>query len=290
MAKHVVKILEQPVLRSPRMVMGFSGWMDGGDASTGTVKYLTEKFNARELAEIDPERFYIYNFPGSMEISSFFRPHTSIEDGLITTFEEPANKFYFSEPDDLILFEGKEPNLRWQQYADCIFSVAAEFHVTKIYFVGSVSSVVPHTRETRFHGSVSDERLKPDLLDNHGIFFSNYEGPASFVTYMMVQSRLKGLPMTSLVAEIPGYVQGRNEKCIEAIVRKLAAILGLAADFDDMKAGSRQFEKRLNQVLEDRPELADLLRKLEQDFDGDVQGDYPDDLEQWFDKQGLRFN
>ena len=36
-----------------------------------------------------------------------------------------------------------------------------------------------------------------------------------------------GLEMVSLVAEIPGYLQGRNPMCIEAVTRRLAKILRL---------------------------------------------------------------
>ena len=54
--------------------MAFSGWMDGGDVSTGTVRRMVELLDAEYVAEIDPEPFYIYNFPGTMEVAAMFRP------------------------------------------------------------------------------------------------------------------------------------------------------------------------------------------------------------------------
>ena len=56
------------------MIIGLSGWMDGGEVSTGAAKYLVTHFEAERFAEIDPDVFYIYNFPGSMEISALFGP------------------------------------------------------------------------------------------------------------------------------------------------------------------------------------------------------------------------
>ena len=35
-----LRIHDSPNLREPRLVLGFSGWMDGGEVSTGTVGYL----------------------------------------------------------------------------------------------------------------------------------------------------------------------------------------------------------------------------------------------------------
>lgn len=279
----------RPKLRDGRMVLGFSGWMDGGEASTGTIEYLVQRLGARKVTEIDPEEFYIYNFPGSMEVTSLFRPHGEIEDGLVTVFEEPTNIFYCNEKHDLVLFKGREPNFRWRQYAECIFALAEELNVGMIYFVGSVAGVVPHTRELRIFGSVSEEELRP-LLSQYDLEPSNYEGPTGLVTYMMKQAKHRGVGMASLVAEIPAYVQGRNVKSINAVVRKVIEMLGLSVDLGDLELMTKQFERKLNEVVEDRPELADLLRKMENNYDKEVEDIQMADLRAWFEKQDIRLN
>src|SRR5689334_23816479 len=83
-----------PALPDATLVLAFTGWMDGGDVSTGTVRRLVDLLEARRFAEIDPEPFYILNFPGSMELTALFRPHIEIEDGLIKALDMPANTFY----------------------------------------------------------------------------------------------------------------------------------------------------------------------------------------------------
>jgi len=284
-----VKIFHRPTLIDARMVVALSGWMDGGDTSTGTVACLVKRLHAEEFAEIDSGKFYIYNLPGSMEISALFRPHTKIEDGLVTTYEEPTNTFFCSDEHNLVLFTGKEPNLRWREYVECIFSLALEFNVTMIYFVGSVAGLVPHTRDPRFYGLVSEERLKP-LLHKHGLRPSNYEGPSSVVTYMSVLARRKGLGMATVVAEIPPYVEGRNVKCIEAATSKLAGILELQIDLDDLRARSEKFETSLNNTLEDRPELANQIRQMEDDYDKEEFDTEMADLKEWLERQGIRMD
>ena len=89
-----MNINKKPNLRNPRLLLGFSGWMDGGNVSTGTIKCLVEKLGAEKFAEINPEGFYIYNFPGMMEVTALFRPHTKIRDGLIKSFDMPKNEFF----------------------------------------------------------------------------------------------------------------------------------------------------------------------------------------------------
>jgi proteasome assembly chaperone (PAC2) family protein len=289
MASNKLKIIDNPDLHNTRLLMGFSGWMDGGEVSTGTIKYLIDKLGAQKFAEINPEGFYIYNFPGSMEMTALFRPHTRIRNGLIKSFEVPSNEFFYSEQHNLILFYGKEPNLQWQEFADCIFSLCREFGVEIIYFIGSVAGLVPHTREPRFISSVSDMQLK-EMLQQYGIKFTDYEGPASFITYLSIHCTECDLKMATLVATIPAYVQGNNPRCIEAVIKRTAGILGLQVELDDIRAIGDEFEKKLSDAVEEQPELVANIRKLEEDYDNEVFNTEMGDLKSWLQQQGINLD
>lgn len=277
----------QPRLDNGRMVLAFSGWMDAGDVSTGTVEYLIRALGAARVAHIRPEGFYILNFPGSMEISALFRPSTRIEDGLVREFEPPDNGFFCSEKTSLMLFQGREPNLNWDAFANCVFSFAEQSGVRSLYFVGSVGGTVPHTREPRLFSTVSEESFKP-MLEQIGVRFTDYEGPASFSTQLLYEARGRGMQMASLVAEIPAYIQGTNPKSLEAVVRKLAVILGVQIDTSELRTLSAAWEERLNEVLEEKPELAEHIQKLEEDYDNEVFDTQMGDLKSWLQDQGIR--
>jgi len=289
MASGKLNIYKKPSLNNPRILLGLSGWMDGGKVSTGTIKHLIKKLDAQRFAEIEPEGFYIYNFPGSMEISSLFRPHTRIKNGLIESYEAPTDTFYYNEKNNLILFLGKEPNLQWQEFADCIFSLCSEFGVKTVYFIGSVAGLVPHTREPRIFCSVSDEKLK-ETLGHYGVKFTDYEGPASIVTYLTANCNKHGFSMASLVATVPAYVQGNNPKCVEAVIRRLAGILELQIELDDLREISDEFEKRLSDIVQDQPELAGNITKLEEDYDNEIFNSEMGDLKKWLEQQGIRLD
>ena len=282
-------IRNRPELQNARMVMGLSGWMDGGDVSTGTVKWLVRLLGASKLAEIDPRRFYITSFPGTMEVSALFRPHTRIREGLITELTFPANVFYCDAAHDLVLFSGREPNLHWDAYAECVFSLAEACDVKRIYFIGSVAGVVPHTRQPRLYCSLSDAALKGEF-EGYGARFSNYDGPASLVTYLTRQAPSRGVEMAALVAEIPAYVQGANPICIASATRRLAAILGVQLDFAELHAVRHAFDKRLSELVAEREQLAELVRKLEGDYDNEVFDTQMGDLKDWLEERGIRLD
>jgi len=287
MAPDKLNVYDRPNLSNPRLLLGFSGWMDGGEVSTGTVKCFIDKLGARAFAEIEPAGFYIYNFPGSMEMTALFRPHAKISDGIIEAYEVPSNTFFASEAHDLILFLGREPNLCWEEYADCIFSVCSEFGVSLIYFIGSVAGLVPHTREPRLFCSVSRAELK-DTFQHYAVKFTNYEGPASVVTHLAAVCNDRDLSMVTLVATIPAYVQGNNPKCIETVTRRLAGMLELEMDLGDLTRVSDEFEKKLDEAVQEQPELAGNIRRLEEDYDNEIFNSEMGALKKWLEQQGIR--
>jgi len=282
-----LKMYSIPKLPDSRMIVAFSGWMDGGNVSTGTVEWLVDTLHAPKVAEIEPEGFYIYNFPGSMEISALFRPHTNIEDGAIKTLEFPANTFFCAEENGLFLFTGKEPNLNWNGFADAVFSLGSRAGVSMIYFVGSFGGLVPHSREPRLSMTASDPGMRSDL-EQYGLKGADYEGPASFATYLLTQASSRGVNMASIVAEIPAYIQGTNPKCIEAVVRTLAAVLGLHVSFDQLRALADAWENRLGDALQSKPELLEFIGKLEESYDNEVFNTQMGDLKDFLEQQGIR--
>ncbi len=284
-----LKIYRKPKLNRPRLVLGLAGWMDGGDASTGAIKYLRDKLKAEAFAHIEPEGFYIYNFPAPMEISAFFRPHTQIKEGIILTYNPPASTFYCSEANDLVLFGGKEPNLGWQQYADCIFALCKELGISQIFFIGSVAGLTPHTREPRITCSLSDEKLK-DLLTHPGIRFTNYEGPASIITYLTTRAPDEGVTMLNLIAEIPAYVQGYNPRAIETVIKTLGRLLDLQLNLDDLREMGDEFERRLSEIVQDQADLAKKISDLEADYDNEVFDTEMGDLKDWLHQKGIRLD
>jgi proteasome assembly chaperone (PAC2) family protein len=265
----VLTFREHPKLNQGTLLLGFSGWMDGGDVSTGTVKRLVDLVEAKPFAQIDPEPFYIYNFPGSMEIASLFRPYVEVDDGVVQSVTMPENVFYCHPAANLALFIGKEPNLQWRAFGRSIFDLVEQTGIRRILFLGSFGGAVPHTREPRLYVSCSDAKLLPEM-DRYGVRRSGYRGPGSFTSYLMTEAAGAGLEMISLVAEIPGYLQGTNPLSIEAITRRLARMLKLPMDLDTLRAASTEWELQVSSAVEQDKDLAAKVRQLEEEYDNDL--------------------
>ena len=264
-----LRIEQVPELEDATLVLAFSGWMDGGDVSTGTVRRIIDLVEAERFAEIDTEPFYLYNFPGSMEVASLFRPHIQIEDGLVRSVDMPSNMFYCHQPSNLVLFMGTEPHLGWAGFRDSIFELARRVNVTRIVFVGSFGGAVPHTREPRVYVTCSSPELL-DEMQQYAVGRTGYEGPGSFTSYLMTQVPEAGLEMVSLVAEIPGYLQGTNPMSIEAVSRRLSKMLGMSMDLDELRSAGTKWEMDVSSAVEKNEELQETVRKLERQYDDEL--------------------
>jgi proteasome assembly chaperone (PAC2) family protein len=279
----------RPSVERPAMILGLTGWMDGGSVSTGTVGYLIDKLGAASFAEIKPFDFYILNFPlaaiplsiqadegravltsvNPMEVAAIFRPHAKIEDGVVKELRYPRNEFFCAERARAILFLGEEPHLRWGAYCEHLFRVAEEFGVTEIYFVGSVAAPLPHTREPRLRASVAKEEQKARLA-SLGVGFADYHGPASLITSLCFHAPQRGLQVTSLVVEVPHYPFLEMPAYPRSILRTASALndlLGLGLDLDDLRRSSEVVEGKLNALAEENETFRELLAKLEEAYD-----------------------
>ncbi len=265
-------IRERPTLKEPRLIVGLSGWLDGGEASSGTVQYLVEKLQAKALGEIKARDFYVFQVPG---ITST-RPVVKLEDGLVKEIAFPQNEFFYwrNEEDtgggDLILLQGTEPNLRWQEYTDAILDMAQEFGVRRMYSVGAVLGGVPHTKEPTVSCSISDQKLKTEL-ERYAVRFSGYQGPATFNSVLVAAFAGRGIEALHMTGRAIYYPEfniaiPRDPKAIYSLLRRLRRLLRISLDLSDLEKQSQELEEKLSFMVGQSPRLRDYVQELEGNF------------------------
>jgi proteasome assembly chaperone (PAC2) family protein len=263
-------ITEKPKLRRPNMVCGISGWVDGGQAATGSIEYLVKKLGAKRFAEIPISRFHIFQLPGQLSL----RPYIKIEDGILTEHSFPQNQFFYrvnpNADNDVILFLGTEPNLNWEEYADAILGIAEEFAVVRIYLLGGVLDRTPHTREPAVSCAGTSRELNEEMR-KYSVQFTNYEGPGRFGSTLLYICQKERRPMVTITARVTYYpefnvVIPRNPKAIRAVVRRLNTLLRLNLDVSDLDKESEEFEAKLGFMMSQNPELKAYVEELEKDF------------------------
>ncbi len=87
----------------------------------------------------------------------------------------------------------------------------------------------------------------------------------------MTEAKNARLEMTSLVAEIPVYLEGvTNPLSIAAVTRRLAHILALSTDLDSLRTMATDWEMRVSTAVEEDESLAEKVRELEEQYDNSL--------------------
>jgi len=247
---------EKPELHNPRMIIGLDGWPNAGKVSTNVVLYLIRKLRARKFAEIKPDNFYVL---------SSTRPQTVIKEGEVKDFNLPSSDFYYWKDEetskDLIFLLAGEPDLRWNEYADLVFQLAKQYLVKRIFTIGGVADYVTHTTEPRVSVVVSDPGLRAEL-ENYPIAFIDYQGPASFHTFLHSQ---KDIEVISLWGTVPIYLT-QNPKAYYYVLKILVPMLELDVALEDMRNAGERIEKEVNELMGQNPQLKEFVDNLERSY------------------------
>ena len=271
MAKLV--LTKRPSLRAPYLIAGFGGWPNGGNVSTDTVYFLQSTLKAEQIGEITSDDLYIYSSP---TLAS--RPITVIREGVLESLRFPSNTLFACQrlgaEHDLLLLQGIEPDLHWQQFADAIVECLQTFKAQRLYTIGGYLDYAPHTRIPRLSAVVTDEALK-DELEAYDVDLTDYEGPTSIQSYLLAACRAQGIEGISLWGGAPSYVQGSYPRLTQAMLQFLSQLWHLPLNLEEIEEQAIELEATLHEQIDTNPELADYIRRLEQVYD-QAEGPQPD--------------
>ena len=265
-----VKFDFKPALRKPYIICGLNGSFNGGDVSVDGVNYFINQFNGVKFAELPASRYHIYQIPGVDAV----RPSFKMQDGLIVESHLPVNKFYFATnpqaENDLILFEGDEPSLNWEEYADTIVDVAKEFGAVRLYSMCGILDMTPYTREPIISATCTDVKVKEEM-DNFHLTFSNREGMASFGQMLIYASRKKGLEAVNFTVRVPCYPEfnvflGDSPKSLKANLIRLKDMMHYDVNFEKLDNSIKEMEGKLNFVRQQNPNFNALIEELEKKY------------------------
>jgi len=253
-----LKIQELPSLRSPILVAAFAGWPDAAEVASGTARFLSRKLRARRFAEIDPEEFYVFTES---------RPNTLILAPGQRALEWPANEFFSwhnsNGERDLVILQGREPNLNWREYVDIILDLAGRLGVSQMIALGGTYDAVSHRGQVSLSGHATSPELK-DALAEFGITASSYEGPSSVQSALLEACREKNILAASLWGHAPHYVRAApNPKVSHAMLRVLKTLLGVEIDLSELEVAGEALEAKVDAAMLENPELRDYVEQLD---------------------------
>ncbi len=253
----VITIESTPKLKRPTMVAAFRGWNDAGGAASLAAGYLRAVTDAERFAVIDPDPFIDYQQT---------RPSVTLHDGYVRSVEWPDTEFLASEPHDIVIVIGPEPNMRWRGYADAICGLARTMRVELVVTLGALLADTPHTRPVPVSSTASDD----ELIARLGLTRSNYEGPTGIVGVLHDACARADLRSASLWAATPHYISATpNPRAAVALLERLADLAGTPPPSGDLERAASEYAVRVAAAVADDPELGAYVEQLESAADAE---------------------
>jgi proteasome assembly chaperone (PAC2) family protein len=260
----------RPTLKNPYFISGLRGWVNGGEVSAVGINYFINQFNAVKFAEMPASRYHIYQVPGLESL----RPVFKMENGLITETHLPKNQFYYAKNTgsghDLILFQGNEPSLNWEEYAETVVNLAVEFGAARFFSLCGLLDRSPYTREPLISCTCTGEEIKEEM-ENYNVTFSHRQGPATYNQMLIYTCQQKGLEGVNFTVRVPCYPEhnifiGYAPKSLKAVLVRLKALMHLDMSFDDLDEEIKEVEDKLDSFRQQNQEFDTYLEELEKDY------------------------
>jgi proteasome assembly chaperone (PAC2) family protein len=147
-------VAEVSALRSPIVILAFTGWSDTGTVTTDTAKRLIDAYDAQRFLTVDPEDYYVFTET---------RPTVRLDASGMRMVNWPANEAYFARlPDaahDIVIVSGEEPNLRWRTFSERLSEAIVKLQPSLVCTLIARPAATPHTRPIPIGGSSADPAL-----------------------------------------------------------------------------------------------------------------------------------
>lgn len=264
-----VDLWEQPKAEKMYMIAGWRQWADGGAVSSGLPEYLVELLDAREIGQILPDGFYLFQFPGTHDL---VRPVIRFNEGYPEALDVPENRIYYAESNQrgLVILIGDEPQMDMERYAQSVLQIARQLHVRRIVGLGGVYGEFPFDKERSLSGSYSLRPMKSEM-QRLAVSLTDYQGGASVGSYICRRAGEQDLEYVGLYAFVPMFDfstagQMNHRLQIEndymawlAVMRRINHMLKLNLDLSELTQKGLEEIEELNQKIADLEKLAPQL-------------------------------
>jgi proteasome assembly chaperone (PAC2) family protein len=249
---------EVPPLRSPVVIVAFTGWSDTGTVTTDAAGRLVTAYSATKFLSVDPEPYFVFTET---------RPTVHIDEAGIRQIKWPMNEAYYARlPDaghDIIVVSGAEPNLKWRTFATRLAEVIAGHAPSMVCTLVARPAATPHTRPIPVSGSSADK----EIAARYGLGKSLYQGPTGILGVLHDALRRRGAPTMSLSASVPHYLNvEENPPATAALLRALQPYIGLPPPLGDLEEEGQRFVERVEEASRGDDQIGAYVRTLEEHY------------------------
>lgn len=275
---------QEPDLESPILVLSLEGWIDAGYAASSAGAVLLAAYDMVPVATFDADELLDHRAR---------RPIMHLVDGVNTGLSWPGIELRSASDEagnDLLFLLGAEPDHSWRAFTHAVVDLALQFGTRMVVGLGAYPAAVPHTRPTMLSITASTTEVAAAWPYLRGTL----DVPAGVQAAIERRCAEVGLPAIGLWAQVPHYTSAMAYPAASlALLKALGDVTGVSVPTGDLAEDASSARSRLDAIIADNPEHAEMVEHLEREADNQDQAgplpsgdDLAAELEQFLREQG----
>ncbi len=257
------RMVEEPALSEPVLVVALEGWVDAGYGAAGASAHLLGATETSLVASFDVDVLVDHRSR---------RPVLHLVDGVNTGLSWPATELRLGhdlEGRDVLVLTGTEPDVRWRAFTHEVVALSVGLGVRIVVGLGAYPAPVPHTRPVRLATTATDA----ELAARGGEVHATLDVPSGVGAAIEERCAELDLPAIGLWAQVPHYAAGMPYPAASAtLVDGLARVAGLRFDTDPLHEAARLHRERLDELVGTNIEHTRMVHNLEAAYDAERAG------------------
>ncbi|MBW3580202.1 MAG: PAC2 family protein [Actinobacteria bacterium] len=257
------RLVEEPTLAEPVLVVGLEGWVDAGYGAAGAMAHLLGASETTLVATFDVDVLVDHRSR---------RPVLHLVDGINTGLSWPSLELRLGhdlDGRDVLVLTGTEPDVRWRAFTSEVVTLAASLGVGITVGLGAYPAPVPHTRPVRLATTATDA----ELAARGGEVHATLDVPSGVGAAIEERCAELGLPAIGLWAQVPHYAAGMPyPEASASLIEGLARVAALRFDTEPLHEAARLHRERLDELVGTNIEHTRMVHNLEAAYDAERAG------------------
>jgi hypothetical protein len=245
------------------LLAGLSGFTDAGAALSQFSEHIFENLDTTQLIRFSNDELIDYR--SRRPVMFFEKDH--IED------YEPANLGLYLVHDEVnqpfLFLHGYEPDFKWEAFTNAVLRLLKRYQVKDVTWLHAIPFPIPHTREI----GVTVSGNRKDLIAQVSEWKPQTQVPGNVLHLLEYKIAATGMPVAGYVLLTPHYLaDSEYPQAAVTAFELISASTSLVFPTDELRDEGQKFIKKLNDQVEENPELQKMIASLEQGYQNEKSG------------------
>jgi predicted ATP-grasp superfamily ATP-dependent carboligase len=254
---------DRPDLAGAVLVQALDGFIDAGGARKLAADHLLETLQGKVVARFDHDQLFDYR--ARRPVMIFAKDHWQSYD----TPQLALHLLYDEAGLPFLLLAGPEPDVQWERFVAAVEQLCKTLGVKRSIGLNAIPMGLPHTRPV----GVIAHGVPTTLVEGYEPWIETVQVPGSAGHLLEFRLGEAGYEAMGFAVHVPHYVaQTAYPAAAAQLVREVAKAGDLKLPLAALDEAATATRAALDEQVAGAPEVAEVVRQLEEQYDAFVAG------------------